>query len=78
MSKAQKKSLDSRPEYRKKLSEMLRQNGFKSTKGKICMNNGIKNIYVFPDNISKYEDIGYIKGGKPRKRRGNNGVINTK
>ncbi|WP_304393359.1 GIY-YIG nuclease family protein [uncultured Clostridium sp.] len=69
MSEAQKESLDKRPEYKKKLAERFRANGYKSTKGKLCMNNGIKNIYVFPNEIDNYKNMGYVLGGKSRVRR---------
>ena len=36
-------------------------------KGRICINNGINNKYINPDDLQKYIDLGYIQGGKAKK-----------
>ena len=35
---------------------------YSSTKSRICYNNGLKNIFIYPFEIEKYEKEGWVKG----------------
>lgn len=45
----------------------ISENGIHN-KGKVCYNNGIEQIYILKDDVEKYIELGYKKGGLPRKK----------
>jgi len=48
-------------------SKAVSENGIHN-KGKVCYNNGSEQIYILEEDIEKYIQLGYKKGGLPRKR----------
>ena len=48
-------------------SKAVSDNGIHN-KGKVCYNNGIEQIYILEEDVEKYIELGYKKGGLTRKR----------
>lgn len=73
-----RKPLNPSPELRAKMGAKNKgKHPAPTTKGKISITNGIKNLFIYPDELSSYEEQGWYKGKTMTKPAWNKGLTKS-